>query len=205
MSATMTMGETKNKIKFRIYSDIDGVYNLFTPPFPHTKHVPQSSLAGWSPESWRFSTVPTSEFEQVPPEFGKFFHLCWSTELIELINELIALDLVEFVFATTWRKRAQKFAKIVGLNVDGVRFLDADWNRITDKEKNWWKLEAIQKDLIDNPIEKFMWLDDEFPLQNEAVEWCEANHKGSYLIVSPEPTLGITSSLFDTMRSFVLD
>lgn len=191
----------KGKIKCRFYTDLDGVYNLHTPPFPYLKHEPEGHLTGWGDE-WHYATVPTSEFEQVPEKFGKDFHICWSPELIRNINRLIDCDWVEMVFATTWRKRATKFAKIVGMNAQDARFLDTTWDRVTDKSKDWWKLELVQKDLIENPIDHFIWADDEFAINPSAVTWATENTNA--LIVQPAPELGITRKLFDTMESYVL-
>lgn len=190
-----------NKIKCRFYTDLDGVYNLHVPPFPYRKHEPARELTGWSGD-WQFATVPTSEFEQVPLEFGDEFHLCWSTELIDNINRLIECDWVELVFATTWRKRAKKFAKIVGMNAEDARFLDTTWDRVIDKSKDWWKLELVKNDLAENPISNFIWADDEFVLHEKAVKWATENTNA--LLIQPSPELGITRNLFDTMESYVI-
>lgn len=191
----------ESQIKCRFYTDLDGVYNLHTPPFPYQKHEPNGALTGWRDE-WKFATVPTSEFEQVPEKFGKDFHICWSPELVANINRLIDCEWVELVFATTWRKRANKFAKIVGMNSGDARFLDAPWERVTDKSKDWWKLELVKQDLIENPIENFIWADDEFVLNPNAVKWATENTNA--LLIQPSPELGITRELFDTMESYVI-
>lgn len=191
----------ENKVKCRFYTDLDGVYNLHTPPYPHRKHEPEGHLTGWGDE-YLFATVPNSEFEQVPEKFGDEFHICWSPELVKSINRLIACEWVEVVFATTWRKRAKKFAKIVGLNAEDARVLDATWERVTDKSKEWWKLELVKKDIQENPIENFIWADDEFVIHEDAITWAVDNTKA--LLVQPSPELGITREQFDIMESYVL-
>lgn len=191
----------ENKIKCRFYTDLDGVYNLHIPPYPYRKHEPAGHLTGWGDE-YLFATVPNSEFEQVPEKFGDNFHICWSPELVKNINRLIACEWVEVVFATTWRKRAKKFAQIVGLNAEDARVLDATWERVTDKSKEWWKLELVKKDILENPIENFIWADDEFVLNEDAVKWATGNTKA--LLVQPSPELGITREQFDIMESYVI-
>lgn len=185
----------------RLYFDIDGVYNAHTPPFPAVAHVPDREKTQWLGE-WSNDGLPTTFFEAVPSDFGDTFHICWSRELIAGINELTKHEHVEFVWATTWRERAKVFAEKVGLEAADWRYLDATWDRVTDPAKEWWKFQAVKQDLIENPVDRFIWVDDEFPIRPEAVAWVESRSDG--FAVSPAPELGITLELFSLMKEAVI-
>lgn len=187
----------------RIYCDIDGVFNAHYPPFPKALHLPNKELSQWLGD-WINDGVDINLFESLPddPDLGDIFHLCWSTELIESFNRLNQRDDVEFVWATTWRSKAQIFAEKVGLSVTGSRYFDASWERITDKNLEWWKLEAVKQDLIANPVDQFIWIDDEFPIRSEAIKWVESRNDG--FVVAPNPVLGISQDLFDLIHISVV-
>lgn len=185
----------------RIYCDIDGVFNAHYPPFPKVLHLPDKTLSQWMGE-WMNDGVDINLFESLPDDVGDIFHLCWSTELIESFNLLNQREDVEFVWATTWRKKAQIFAEKVGLSAIENRYFDASWERITDKSLEWWKLESIKQDLIDNPVDQFIWIDDEFPIRPDALDWIETRTDG--FLVSPNPELGISQELFDLILTSVV-
>lgn len=182
----------------RVYVDIDGVYNQHYPPFPSVVFPPNHIEAKWAGQ-WNNDGLPVSFFESVPDDVGDTFHICWSSELIEEFNKLVELPYVEFVWCTTWRDKARIFAEKVGLNATDWRFFDASWDRIVDKDKQWWKQEAIRQDLIDNPVNKALWIDDELNIRHDSRRWAESN--GLIVPIAPRPHIGIDKDMFDFIKA----
>lgn len=170
----------------RVYSDIDGVYNAFITVME--PQVPQPELTGWR-GSWKNGQVHTRFFESPPEEWGEYFPLCWSEELIESVNNLASRGDIEFVWATTWRRLAPlHFAPTSGLKGEHWRVLDAPWERI-EKTDHWWKLELVKADYEANPVDKFVWIDDQLAEHPEAVAWAESLPGGKVVIPTAHTAL----------------
>lgn len=181
----------------RAYFDIDGVFNAHYPPFPKDKHELDILETGWTEKEWLWNALPVDLFEQVPEHYGQFFHLCTSPELLEALLKLSQNPDVEIVWSTTWRKRAATFVEALGFEKPQWRYLDATWDRIIDKDKVWWKQELVAKDLIDNPVDKFIWVDDEFMIRPEAVAWAESLPGGK--VLAPTAHLGVTKEQWSNL------
>lgn len=170
----------------RAYFDIDGVFNAVNTP--QLAQVPQHDATGWLGQ-WKNSYIPAHHFESLPDYWGDKFHLCWSTELVEELNRLANREEVEVVWATTWRNLAPTvFSPETGINGQDWRFLHATWNRI--EANPWWKHELVMADIAANPVDKFVWVDDDLALFPEAVEWAQSI-PGSKVII-PSPVTGLT-------------
>lgn len=176
----------------RAYFDIDGVFNaVLEPQLPQS---PQREATGWLGD-WKNSFIAAHRFESLPEEWGDKFHLCWSTELIESLNELAQDSSVEVVWATTWRNLAGTiFSPETGVIGEEWRFLHAPWSRI-EKRNPWWKHELVMNDIASHPVERFVWVDDDLAINPEAVEWA-SSIPGSKVII-PDPFTGLTRSQWD--------
>lgn len=175
----------------RAYFDIDGVFNAFLAP--HLPQAPQHEATGWLGE-WKNSHVPVHHFEFLPENWGDKFHLCWSTELIEELNALSESPSVEVVWATTWRKLAPTvFSPTTGVKGEDWRVLHAPWERI--ERSPWWKHELVMNDIATQPVEKFVWVDDDLAINPEAVEWASSIPGGKVII--PSPYTGLTRAQWE--------
>lgn len=176
----------------RAYIDIDGVFNAVLAP--HLPQVPQHDATGWMGE-WNNTYIPIHHFESVPEDWGDKFHLCWSTELIDSLNTLSTVEATDVVWTTTWRKLAQTlFSPTTGTKGEQWRVLDAPWERVIQK-KPWWKHELVMQDIKANPVDKFVWADDELAKNPEAVEW--ANSIPGAKVIIPDPFTGLTRSQWE--------
>lgn len=183
----------------RAYFDIDGVFNACLAP--QMPQEPQHEATGWHGE-WKNSSVPVHHFESLPDYWGDVFHLCWSTELIDSLNSLAARDDVEIVWATTWRNLAPTvFSPRTGINGENWRFLHAPWSRIEQKNP-WWKHELVQQDIMENPVERFVWVDDELAKNPEAVQWADG-FSGSKVVI-PSLSTGLTKIQWDEISGHLL-
>jgi hypothetical protein len=171
----------------RGYFDIDGVFNAVKEP--QFAQIPQREATGWLGE-WQNSYIPVHHFESLPEDWGDKFHLCWSNELIDSINALSQAGNVEIVWATTWRNLAPKiFSPTTGIKGEDWRVLHAPWERI-EQHSPWWKHELVMADIKANPVEKFVWVDDDLAINPEAVEWAESI-PGAKVII-PSAFTGLT-------------
>lgn len=176
----------------RAYFDIDGVFNAVLEP--QLPQIPQPEATGWLGE-WKNSYVPVHHFEALPENWGDKFHLCWSTELIQSLNELSETPSVEVVWATTWRNLAPTiFSPTTGVKGEAWRVLHAPWERI-EQRSPWWKHDLVMQDIAANPVEKFVWVDDDLAINPEAVEWAQSI-PGSKVII-PSAFTGLTRAQWE--------
>lgn len=182
----------------RAYFDIDGVFNaVLTPQLPQT---PQREATGWLGE-WKNTHLPVHHFEVLPEDWGDKFHLCVSTELIEALNTLSEIPSVEIVWATTWRKLAPVlFSPTVGVRGEEWRVLHAPWSRIEQKS-SWWKHELVMGDIMANPVERFVWVDDDLAINPEAVEWANSIPGGKVII--PSSQTGLTREQWEEITDYL--
>lgn len=176
----------------RAYFDIDGVFNACLAP--QVPQEPQQEATGWLGE-WKNSYVPVHHFESLPDYWGDKFHLCWSTELVQSLNELSRQDGVEIVWATTWRGLAPSlFSPTTGIEGENWRFLHAPWERVSQKNP-WWKHELVMQDIAENPVEKFVWVDDDLVVNPDAVSWASGINGAK--VVIPSLNTGLTRNQWD--------
>lgn len=192
-------GESFIKPRRRVYFDIDGVYNAAIEP--HIENTPQREKTGWLGE-WSNSSISMEIFESVPAEWGDKFNLCWSHELVDAVNRIAEQENIEIVWLTTWRHRAPEyFAPLTNLRGQKWRVLSADWDRINDKNKIWWKHELLMNDLNDNPVERFAWFDDELVKNQDAIAWATRTNKAHLVI--PETLTGVKRHEWESAELFM--
>lgn len=172
----------------RIYIDVDGVVNAFQTPATHGD----------------------DDSEGVQEVYG--YWIRYSRNLVEKLNELHSREDVEFVWLTTWQNLAQEFlAPALGLSEwQAVLHKDAApvaWTYYEAGVRNyWWKLDALRKHLGENPVDKFVWIDDEFyeEIRYEAKNWVKDNYTDSEaLIIGPDPSEGLNPTQVYGMIEFI--
>jgi hypothetical protein len=73
-----------------------------------------------------------------------------------------------------------------------------------DAKVSWWKLEAVQRTLIDEPERPVIWTDDDLGSERDAVAWVE-RHVPRRLLLSPRPDVGLTPRQLRAIRSYCGD
>lgn len=153
-----------------IYSDFDGVYNV-------------------SPSK---STVTAT----IQPENSEFLarksKITWEPEIVELLQDLLATDLYDFIWHTTWNHAGniKNAANIMGL--EGVEtYSPVSLNRGARSRKEWtsWKAKSIVEDQTANP-RPFIWIDDSAPIY-----WgdhVQGHVKSPSLVIIPNSKQGLT-------------
>jgi len=68
----------------------------------------------------------------------------------------------------------------------------------------WWKLEAVQRTLLDEPERPLIWTDDDLGGERDAVSWVE-RHVPRRLLVSPRPDVGLTPRQLRAIRAYCED
>jgi hypothetical protein len=73
-----------------------------------------------------------------------------------------------------------------------------------DGKVGWWKLEAVQRILADEPERPVIWTDDDLGGERDAVTWVERN-VAQRLLLSPRPNTGLTPRQLRAIRSYCGD
>lgn len=161
--------------KVRIYIDVDGVINAFSNAQPWGKVKPSKTVA-----------------------YG--YRITYHQGLIDALKDIDnSNDHVEFVWLTTWQNLARTdLAPAVGLG-GNWRAIQSEKCRPTGyggyvPQEYWWKLESIIEDLNENPVDRFVWIDDELQMRQGALDWFDLHHaeKATGLLVSPFDRTGLT-------------
>ena len=178
----------------RIYIDVDGVLNAWPGD-------PEDYLeSGWSEESWMFEVI-------------NGFGITWSEDLIGELNDLQEQG-VEFRWLTTWCELAQEcIAPRLGLRggdvwplAGGVLHANHKWsNQAGDQRYGWWKQATIINDLLADPAEKVVWIDDDHAYYNSHRNpWTlERTTAGELLTVIPYTQVGVTPADIKEIREFL--
>jgi hypothetical protein len=158
-----------------IYFDFDGCINIFSgkPPRQNTF---------WMKE-WK-----TTKLEGQP--------IMYSAELVEAINELASRDDVRPVWLTDWQELARDVvAPEIGL--------DGPWDVLTGDlgAYPWWKLKALQDDLKENPVDKFVVIDDNLLYSKEMKEF--VLKKDNVLPIHPNAYHGVTKRNISGIIEFI--
>lgn len=169
----------------RIYIDVDGVINAF-----------HDSTIGWSHGDERNATV-----------LG--FKIRYNSALIQTLNDLSEDKNFDMVWLTTWLDRAQNdLAPAIGLRHEWRVLTHPTakpiWEKYDDPySMTWWKLLAIQKDLEENPTDKFVWIDDEHMWRIGPHRWVQDTHPGTGLTVGTNESSGLTEAQVCDIIDFI--
>lgn len=129
-----------------------------------------------------------SEWDDAEEHIIEGFSLLLSRELGGRLASLPAT----IIWATTWQEDAWRIGEIVDINADHLELGPG------------WKQAAILSFLQDTPS-PFVWIDDD-----EVDDWSSRTLEGNFpnipkLLISPDPSVGITKREFEEIKSFVLD
>lgn len=160
-----------------VYLDVDGVLNAVT------KRVPTST--GWG------------EYQR---KKVNSFPIMYAPALIEAINNLASRDDVTFKWLTTWEHdAAEDLSPAIGINGRDWEVLGGDQHAY--RGADWWKLEAVQKDVATTKPDQFVWIDDDFKDERHAIEWMLDQTNG--YPISPNMRDGLTREHLDEIRALV--
>ena len=164
----------------KVYIDVDGVINSFHEGRKHT---------GWVGE-WRAERV-----------MGYWIN--WYTDLVDTLNELAKADDVEIVWLTTWQNNAAELlSPALGIEGENWRVLyHKDGEFLYSHSKDWWKLNAIKRDIAEHGPDKVIWIDDDISFDRSACEWIK--EQSNVLAISPFTDYGMTKSDFDGIIEYI--
>lgn len=120
--------------------------------------------------------------------------------LVEELNRLSHRPGVRFVWLTSWEDMAPQYlCRAIGL--DGRH-----WPVLRCGEQNgiheWWKLEAIQRDIERYSPVRAVWIDDQLGFEEAAGAWTSMVGSG-ILAISPEPRRGISRAELRRIKAFL--
>lgn len=164
-------------MKTTIYLDVDGVLNAVQKRNP--------SATGWS--LWESKPV-------------NGWPILFSPELIAELNAIAALPDVTFKWLTTWTDDAAKMlSPAIGINGQDWEVLDGDQHGW--RGRDWWKLQAIQADVLSTEPDQFIWIDDDISAERSAIEWVDGRNNG--YTISPFTVEALTREHIEEIKALV--
>jgi len=159
-----------------VYMDFDGCINVSSdgPPKRNTQ--------------W-FGDWGTAKLEGQP--------IFWSHDLVEALNDLGMRADVRLVWLTDWQELARDVvAPEIGLH--------GPWDVLTgdvEQPYPWWKLTALEDDLIQHPADGIVWVDDNLLYDKAASDY--VRHKTHILPIHPNSYHGVTKKHFSGIIEFI--
>ena len=124
----------------------------------------------------------------------------YAAELVTELNRLSHLPGMRFVWLTSWEGHAPKYlCRAIGL--DGRKWPVLRYGDQRGRY-NWWKLEAIQRDIAKHEPWIVVWIDDQLPDDPAADAWL-GTMGGRILGISPDPRNGISRAELAGIESFL--
>lgn len=159
-----------------LYLDVDGVVSPFGP----------LGRTGWG-SKWRLADAGMLEVAYAP-------------ELVDELNTLSTNPDVRFVWLTSWEDLAPRYlCPAIGLRGEAWPVLSSEgW----DRSQEWWKLDALQRDLEESGTERFVWVDDQLDYEAQARSWAEFL-RGRVLWISPDPRRGLCPDHIQAIKEFL--
>lgn len=165
-----------------IYVDFDGVFNTIN-------HMPPTAKSGWGGE-WQRRTIHG-------------FGIMWSEELVKFFRELDARDDVTIKVLSTWTTDwTAMLAPELGVGLDWPIVGAETPGEVMEDFANWWKLEALQKDISETNPERVVWIDDDFLFERKAVMTFD-NYSFDTLAICPSTSIGLTRAEAMGMLDFI--
>jgi hypothetical protein len=159
-----------------LYLDVDGVVC----PFGATGRTPWGS-------AWHFANAGLLE-------------VAYARELVDGLNGLAGLPGIRCVWLTSWEEMAPHYlCPAIGLNAGGWPYLTAEDG---GAGAEWWKLRAIQADLVSSGAGALVWIDDQLNYEHEAQAWARILGR-RIMLVSPDPRRGISPGELAAVRTFL--
>ncbi|HEY8753250.1 MAG TPA: HAD domain-containing protein [Arthrobacter sp.] len=159
-----------------LYLDVDGVVC----PFGAKGQTPWGS-------GWKLANAGMLE-------------VAYAGQLVDGLNRLSRQSGVRFVWLTSWEEMAAEYL------CPAIGLAGGDWACLTGEGggtgENWWKLAALQADLLANTPDAVVWVDDQLRYEEEALKW--AGFLGPRILtVSPDPRRGISPVELAAVIAFV--
>lgn len=165
-----------------VYIDFDGVMNPYN-------HMPPTARSGWRGE-WTQTTV-------------QGYSVMWSHNLVEFLRELSEREDVTVKVLSTWTSEwTRSLAPLLGVGHDWAIVGDDVPEEEYEDFANWWKLEALQKDIFYNRPRKVIWIDDDLARERKA-QMAFSNYSFETLAISPAPDLGLTREQSEDIFRFI--
>lgn len=187
-------------MKTYILLDNDGVTNAFG-QMHYLKGKKSSSMSELNPDNWRSKVI-------------EGYTIQYNTDVIDAINELTDKDEVELVVLSTWEHLSitHYYPDLEIKFPEGTKVLENVYENSTDYtlgwggwHRVWWKLLAV-RDFCETLEEdsRIVWVDDDHKFYEVSVSEYTENHPlVKFLVVSPEPTFGLSKKNLDVMRNFI--
>jgi hypothetical protein len=120
--------------------------------------------------------------------------------LVGELNRLSARPGVRFVWLTSWEDLAPRYlCRAIGL--EGLH-----WPVLRYGEQQgaceWWKLEAIQRDIERHSPRRAVWIDDQLDFEESAAAWMSLLGRG-ILGISPDPRRGLGPADLRRIEAFL--
>lgn len=167
------------------FLDVDGVINL---------------IAHACPDNF-------SEGEACPGGADKRkYPIKWSPRIIKALNQLHDSGKVRIMWLTTWGSGAnEELRELIGINKLEVAgepplYAQGGYSMWDAPPGGWWKLGIVMKFYEENPQRRYVWTDDQIPLEIEAIKWCRGK---PILPISPLPHVTLSVGDLDTARKFL--
>lgn len=187
-------------MKTYILLDNDGVTNAFG-QLQYLKGKKSSAMSELTPENWCSKVVDE-------------YVIQYNTDVIDTLNELTDREEVELVVLSTWEHLSitHYYPDLGIIAPEGTKVLENVYENVTDFTlgwggwyKVWWKLLAV-RDFCESLEEdsRIIWVDDDHQFYKVSVEEYTENHPlVKFLVVSPDPTMGLTKKNLNAMRNFI--
>lgn len=150
------------------YVDLDGVLNQVGA---------WAGAGGWDPHCYRREGI-------------NGFVITWHTDLVHRLREALDQPHIRPVWLTTWAGEAP-------LMISPALGIGADWDVLyPESRSDYWKRNALIRDVDTYPADKVLWLDDDAPYDPH-------DFVGSRLRITPETRVGLTKQDLDAIKEFV--
>ncbi|WP_307794473.1 HAD domain-containing protein [Arthrobacter cavernae] len=166
----------KSEPTVSLYLDVDGVVNPFGP----------LGTTDWG-TAWKIADAGILD-------------VVYAAEMVTELNELALHPAARFVWLTTWEWLAPQFlCPAIGLHGERWPVLSsAGW----DDSAEWWKLDALRRDVEARGAERIVWVDDQLDHEAAARSWAEFQ-PGRVLWISPDPRRGLRRRELAAIREFL--
>ena len=166
-----------------IYLDVDGVLNAVS------RRNPTVTSSGWPEYGWESAPI-------------NGYPIRWAKSLIAALNELAARPDVTFKWLTTWTHDAAKvLSPAIGIDGQDWEVLEGDQHAWGGK-RGWWKLEAIQSDVLSTKPDQFIWIDDDLSMERDAIEWVAGRDNG--YAISPFGSEALTRFHIEEIKALTM-